>query len=494
MRNRLSIFSFKCTDKRMNSLKKILSVAVGCIIFCVCLCKVTGILERKDSYSEYAAFFQQEEDFDVLFFGSSHIYYGIYPTELWEKYGIVSYNMADNSSNLANDYWKMMNSFDYTNPKLVVVDIWNSQTWFNQKISNISITHSVLDCFPLSITKVNAVWDLFDRSNSADVSDSSDIDDALELLFTLGLYHTRWTALNQADFDDIIPRVTKGSGVMREVVIRQYEDNPNYMQDELIFDEIGYNYLRKMIESCQKRGVDILFINTGYDANRQSRYFSSFVPLLAEEYSVRYLDLTEHEDIINNYTDFNDLAIDDINDYANAHLNVSGARKVTEFLGNYITENYNIPDKRNDVKYSHWYSDCKEYADYYVRLIEGEQDIYSYLTLLANDNFSFCIYIKKNSLIMQDSQFINLVKNIAKYENFVDMNQLMVSEGRYCITTEGSESEFWENVGLDEPVYTADGNAEEPEIQIYVVNKYTNEVISASKWYYILKDIMLERR
>jgi len=493
MQNHLFIFSFNDKGQKVNNLKKIVSLVIGSVIFFTCLCKVTGVLERKDSYSEYAAFFEQEEDFDVLFFGSSHIFYGIYPTELWEKYGIVSYNMADNSSNLANDYWKMINSFDYTNPKLVVIDVWNSQAWLNQKISNISITHTVLDCFPLSFTKISAVLDLFDRSNPADVSDSSDKDDALELLFTLGLYHTRWNALSQSDFQDIVPRVTKGSGVMRDVVIREYEDNPEYMEDELIFDEIGYDYLRRMIESCQKRGVEILLINTGYDANRQARYFNSFVPTLAEEYNIQYLDLTKHESIINNYTDFNDLSIDDTNDYANAHLNVSGARKITDFLGNYIVENFDIiPDRREDREYGYWYNDCAEYANYYVGLIESEQNIYSYLTLLANDNFNFCIYINENSLIMEDSQFINLIANISKSLDVVNIKQLTGLDGRYCVTSEDSENAFWESVGLDGSLYTK-SDVEEPEIQIYVINKYTNKLVSASKWYYT-KDTVLERK
>ena len=65
---------------------------------------------------------------------------------------------------------------------------------------------------------------------------------------------------------------------------------------------------------------------------------------IAEEYGVPYLNLLHYlDDISFNYdTDLRDPA----------HCNRSGAEKITAYLGAYIKENYQIPDRREDPTYA----------------------------------------------------------------------------------------------------------------------------------------------
>ena len=66
------------------------------ICFGMILVLVVGVtqklFERKYSYSKYYDFYKQQQDFDVLFLGTSHVLNAVYPMELWRDYGIVSYN------------------------------------------------------------------------------------------------------------------------------------------------------------------------------------------------------------------------------------------------------------------------------------------------------------------------------------------------------------------------------------------------------------------
>ena len=78
--------------------------AIGCVLT-VCLLLVslnalTHLMERKDSIQKHQSFLEQEADFDVLFLGTSHVFCGIFPMELWNDYGIVSYNVAGYSSRI----------------------------------------------------------------------------------------------------------------------------------------------------------------------------------------------------------------------------------------------------------------------------------------------------------------------------------------------------------------------------------------------------------
>ena len=61
-----------------------------CIIFMVlllfCMIKTTDIMQRKKSDFKYIPFFEQEENTDVLFMGTSHVINGIFPMELWNSF------------------------------------------------------------------------------------------------------------------------------------------------------------------------------------------------------------------------------------------------------------------------------------------------------------------------------------------------------------------------------------------------------------------------
>ena len=44
------------------------------------------------------------------------------------------------------------------------------------------------------------------------------------------------------------------------------------------------------------------------------------------------------------------------------HLNFDGAKKVSAYVGNWLSEAYGLKDKRNNPDYKHWEEDSVEYA------------------------------------------------------------------------------------------------------------------------------------
>lgn len=107
-------------------MRKGIKAVISCIItvsLTVCfLFHLTDLMERKSSDVKYSDFFKQDEDFDVLFMGSSHVINAVYPMELWDDYGIVSYNFGGHANQMPTTYWVMENALEYTNPKVVVID------------------------------------------------------------------------------------------------------------------------------------------------------------------------------------------------------------------------------------------------------------------------------------------------------------------------------------------------------------------------------------
>lgn len=58
----------------------------------------------------------------MLFMGTSHVLNAVYPMELWNDYGIVSYNFGGHGNYLPTTYCIMKNALEYTTPKLMVID------------------------------------------------------------------------------------------------------------------------------------------------------------------------------------------------------------------------------------------------------------------------------------------------------------------------------------------------------------------------------------
>ena len=242
---------------RRGKMKKIilrlLSSLVVAAIFLFGLWKLTSLLERKDSITKYMDFYSQKGNFDVLFFGTSHVRNGIYPMELWKDYGIISYNFAGSNNPLATSYWMLVNALDYCHPKVVVVDCL-ALAWDAKASANTNFTHYSLDPVPMSKNKIKAVFDIF-----------YDVNKRLEFIFKMRVYHDRWKWLEKGDFV-LIPQREKGATARTGIAVPK-KVNVIPFDDKLTQNTISTCYLEKILELCRKKkhkGVANLFTLSSY--------------------------------------------------------------------------------------------------------------------------------------------------------------------------------------------------------------------------------------
>ena len=84
------------------------------------------ILQDKQSVRKYREFYETPNEYDVLYFGSSHMMQTALPMEIWKKYGIRSYNMGNGTENIAVSYQVIKNTLDYCSPRVIMLDVYNS--------------------------------------------------------------------------------------------------------------------------------------------------------------------------------------------------------------------------------------------------------------------------------------------------------------------------------------------------------------------------------
>ena len=80
---------------------------------------------------------------------------------------------------------------------------------------------------------------------------------------------------------------------------------------------MGEAYLRRMIESCRKRGIDVLLTYLPFPASDLCMKEARRVYDIAEEYGIPYVNFLDEDEVISYEYDLHD-------NYS--HLNVSGAR------------------------------------------------------------------------------------------------------------------------------------------------------------------------
>ena len=125
---------------------------------------------------------------------------------------------------------------------------------------------------------------------------------------------------------------------------------------------------------------------------------------ICDEYDVNYINFLSM-DVVDYNTDCYD---------KDSHLNPSGARKVTDYLGQYITENYDIPDQRQNEAYSFWYQDYDEYIDLKIENLEkNKKNLNNYLMLLYDEeDIKYEIKISSKRKIEEGSTLQKLLANI----------------------------------------------------------------------------------
>lgn len=346
------------------------------------------VTERKDSQNKYAQFYEQEADFDVLFLGQSRMLNSVFPMELWRDYGIVSYNFAGHGNRIPTNYWLLKSALEQTTPKLVVLDCGLIQE--EDKVGTIEQLHLSLDHIPFGETKIAMVEDLLGDSKQK-----------WDFLWKFSTYHNRWTQVTAEDFS---PKSQVEKGAETRVGVAVPEKHYDFgREDKIPAGTVGMEYLRKIIEECERRNIQVLLTYIPFPDATGWQLESNRVWDIAEEYGLDYLDFHTLFEQINLNTDCYD---------PSAHLNPSGGWKITSYLGEYISKHYEIPDQRENPLYDSWHEDYKVYQQFKWENLRGEEELKNYLMLLYDQELSFGIWLKPDADWLEDTIIRELLANI----------------------------------------------------------------------------------
>ncbi len=310
-------------------------------------------LLRKASYSRMENFLHNDTNEDVLFVGNSTIMDGVIPAELWNAHGISSYILCAEYNDMDREPMMLRMALDYCKPRLVVLNVDNY--WGKSEPENTLVGyHEFVDAFPLSETKIRTVFELYPDNESR-----------AQLLLPLYIYHDRWKELGTNDFRKRNQsRLFKGY----ELTLEREEINPaapvSPRNGTLMDGAYGIESIKTIVSLCRERGMDVLLVTVPYEANEEEMVLTAGIHKLAAELDVPYINFFDRMELFDTTTDFKDIN----------HVNLFGAEKVTEMLGEYMKAHYDLPDHRNEEAFASWHEDYEDYREYREEALTDDAD------------------------------------------------------------------------------------------------------------------------
>ncbi len=323
------------------------------ILLIVIAFPLNEILEDKTSQNTLGTY--KKTDADVIFVGNSHVSADVYPLEIYEKYGIRSYDMAIGAIHQKGKYYMIRRAIAEHKPKVVFLETYpmgeTDQTNYN------AIYHTLFDDWGLSYDKLSAVASLF--LNDWKLNGKSEMN-YLELLCSIPAYHTRWSS-----FHSLLLECRESTEVgmtydMNAWFQASMGDTETFNFD-IVSEELPDDYnenmywVEKTIEFCQKEGIEIVLFNSPKTSTEETQKYYNYLYVLADKYQIEYLDLNRMDGLIDYTSDIGvsqsreerlESAIESTTYEEGViyedivHLNCSGAYKESDYLAKYILDHY----------------------------------------------------------------------------------------------------------------------------------------------------------
>lgn len=333
------------------------------IVICVCMC-LTPILQKKWLYEDDSAateiargfYAEPKNTLDVLYLGTSYMKNGMSPLEIWKAYGITGYVRASAQQAPLISYYLANETFRTQSPKVVVLEtatlIQAETSESNDYDMRETKLHEVLDHMKWSSVKLEAAKEIVQNSELS----------YFDLLVPLYRYHDRWAEITDNDFEGNMGYESYPyKGQYPAIKYASYTEEKSYMEkggkmEEAQLDEVTAGYVLRLQKLCEDNGAQLILLhmpNVSWDDNK-----SNIVKEFADEHGLAFLDYSSNE--LRKAIGY-DSKTDTI-DYG-LHLNLRGAAKVARHFGNYLKNNFEFWDKRNDPAYAQWDADYDLYME-----------------------------------------------------------------------------------------------------------------------------------
>ena len=363
-------------EKRLN-LIKMLGFSLLLILV---LSLVYKVLSWKDTSGGYQSVTSQlyntdKNLIDAVALGSSHTYAGIYPLFIWEDYGISFFDMSVSGQDKNSTYYDLKELLKTQSPKVVFVDLYGAMFDKHAVQGNVYRNMLALKTSKNSIDLVNAYIEKGQRS---------------DYILRWPIIHTRYKELERYDFEDYEYSLY-GRGEFFGFATEVCTYPVGALNEEVTpINDLNKEWIDKLTDLSLSEGFDLYFTVIPFSITEEERAKMNGVIEYAESLGYKTFDF------IDMAYDLNISWEEDFSD--GLHLNNKGAEKISRYLGEWLSENYDLTDHRGDSDYYQWDEDL-----YYYKALLRERALPS----LNLDQILNHVYSSKDlvALVSLDNDF-----------------------------------------------------------------------------------------
>ena len=312
-------------------------VLLLCTVFLFICVNDTLAFKSSDGVTPIKDFYHYPKDsIDVLLLGTSHMGTDIDAATLYDEYGIASYCLWGSMQPLWNSYFYLKEALKTQTPRLVILETYAAG--YENEFSDYSRIVKNVSGMKLSQNKIEAIK----------VSAPEDLWD--DLILQLPVSHTRYDELTETDFryypwsaEDLVNKHTHSA--CDDIFPCKRPDLENVTESKAILPK-NEEYLIKIIRLLQEKQIPLLFICSPCPISQEAQMKQLRVQEIAEENGVPFVDYNQMYD---------EIELDFQSDFRDkVHLNYNGNQKVTLHLGRYLTDHFDLPDRRGNEDYKSW--------------------------------------------------------------------------------------------------------------------------------------------
>lgn len=331
---------------------------------------------------------------DVLFLGSSHGVTSFVPQELYNQYGITSYNLSSDEQSVASSYYWLKEALRYQSPKAVVLECYFCFPYYVDEPLNSeeAAVRKAFDFMRWSPVKAEAVKTICELDENQNV---------WSYYFPHLRYHERWH-WEGFDRDDYTYRTMAGHSELKGYSPLRFHlgekgegfephDMDSYA-DCAQMAPLMQEYLDKINDLCKERDISlILTITPAVSANIE---MCKAVQDYADENGCDFISFNEQN--VYRQMDYQ-MDMDNCDD---GHPNLWGAVKITDYMGEVLSGRFGI-EGREEAQWEETRDDYDFIKDSCELIHIGEVE--PFLSLLQHNQYTIVITYQNDSYALGES-------------------------------------------------------------------------------------------
>ncbi len=417
--------------KNENRKKKLKIIAFSLLSFLLLhyFCSVFQFKNFITSYMFSSFYDLKPNTVDVVFLGSSHVYTFIDPGILYQEYGIAGFDFASETQPVWNSYFNIKETLKTQKPRLIVLECYTAIYDKDYHVAG----NIVVGTYGMRLSR-----------NKIEAIKTSDPQKTWVTHFLeYPSYHNRYNDLKRRDFYPTcsvfdksgkirwnIPKryLRKGYLFLQETVECMRPDTTS-VSDTAALSKKNEIWLKKIIELSKQENIPLLLIVNPYVVSESEMKKFNRVAEIAKEYGIPFVNYNFYYDEIGL-----DFAIDC---FDRGHTNYRGAEKMTRYLGNYLKENYDLPDRRGQREYDTWNLSAQYYEK--LRYNQKLRETLEFSPYLQNANVekNMVLYVARGNY-----------KNATNYED-INLDQAtgntawVMQNGKIIFASQNSKDYCW---------------------------------------------------